>query len=479
MGCRRLVGIDLGIASDHTVRVLAEDGREVCRRRCRPSVENLTLIEQAALAGADPGTRLEVVFEPTGPAWLPIAVFFTARGHLVFRVSSAKAADLRRFLSRHAKSNGIDADTLARLPLLAPETVRPLQLPDAETAALDRRVRATDRLTRLASEHKVRIKDLLRQLMPMTPLTADLGAADLAVLERWADPRALLKAGRARLTAVILKASNNHQGAARAEQWRAAAAAAVELYGDHPAIAWSDLAAEVVTEVALLRAVQAQLAHHSAAREEAYRWVDVGQLARTLPGVAEVSGPVLAAAIGDPRRFPSAAHFKSFAGLAPKASETGETDRKGQPMTKAGSSLLRATLIRAADNARKQDPQLARIYYQQMVERGADHLKATCVVAGHLAERFWTVMRRGMPYVICDTDGTPLTPEEAKRIIAEQWTVSPEVRSRRRSKKAGKAPHQAPTGHAKPDTQRRRHTRRPSPPPILTRSIADVKQPAS
>ena len=481
MGCRRLVGIDLGIASDHTVRVLAEDGREVCRRRCRPTVASLTLIEQAALAGADPGTQLEVVFEPTGPAWLPIAVFFTARGHLVFRVSSAKAADLRRFLSRHAKSNGIDADTLARLTLVAPDSVRPLQLPDVETASLDRRVRAADRLTRLASEHKVRIKDLLRQLMPMTPLVGDLGAADLAVLERWADPRALLKAGRARVTTVIAKASNNHQGAARAEQWRAAAAAAIELYGEHPAIAWSDLAAEVATEVALLRAVQTQLAHHAAAREEAYRWVDVGQLARTLPGVAEVSGPVLAAAIGDPRRFPSGAHFKSFAGQAPRARVTGETDRKGQPMSKAGSSLLRVTLIRAADHARKQDPQLARIYYQQMVERGADHLKANCVVAGHLAERFWAVMRRGMPYVICDTDGTPVTPEQAKQIIAAQWTVPPEVRSRRRSKKTkkvGKAPHHALTGHAKPDTQRRRHTRRPSPPTILTTSVADVKQPA-
>ena len=84
----------------------------MCRRRCEPSVASLTLIEQAALAGAAPGTRLEVVMEPTGPAWLPIAVFFSARGHAVFRVSSQKAADLRRFLSRHAKSNGIDADTL-------------------------------------------------------------------------------------------------------------------------------------------------------------------------------------------------------------------------------------------------------------------------------------------------------------------------------------------------------------------------------
>jgi len=38
-------------------------------------------VEAAALAGCPDGTRLEVVIEPTGPAWLPIAVFFTARSH--------------------------------------------------------------------------------------------------------------------------------------------------------------------------------------------------------------------------------------------------------------------------------------------------------------------------------------------------------------------------------------------------------------
>lgn len=43
----------------------------------------------------------------------------------VFCVSSLKAADLRRFLSRHAKSNGIDADTLARLPLSGAAGLRP------------------------------------------------------------------------------------------------------------------------------------------------------------------------------------------------------------------------------------------------------------------------------------------------------------------------------------------------------------------
>src|SRR5450755_1961710 len=239
---RRMVGIDLGIASKHSVRVLEADGQVVCRSSCVPTVASLAAVERAALAGAPEGTRLSVVFEPIGPAWLPVAVFFARRGHAVFRVSSAKAADLRRFLRRHAKSNGTGAETLARMPLAGPGGLQPLELPGADAATLDRRVRACERLTRAASEHKVRIKDLVRQLMPMTPLTGDLGKADLAVLERYADPRALLAAGTADLTRLITSASGSQQGQERARQWRAAAVAAVELYGDHPAVPYEELA---------------------------------------------------------------------------------------------------------------------------------------------------------------------------------------------------------------------------------------------
>ncbi|MEZ5084686.1 MAG: transposase, partial [Tessaracoccus sp.] len=440
MNHRRLVGIDLGIASAHTVRVLDGEGATVTTRKAWPTVQSLGEVETAALDGCPQGTRLEVVVEPTGPAWLPIAVFYSSRGHVVYRVSSAKAHDLRRFWSRHTKTNGIDADTLDRLPLFDPAGLQPLVLPGAEQAALDRRVRATDRLTQQGALHKRRIKDLVRQLLPMTPLTGELGVADLVVLERYADPNALLKLGLKRLTTVIEKASKGHQGIDRARTWIAAAEASVELYAGHPAVACSDLADEIATEVSLLRAVQAELAKHAAERETAYRWVDPAQLARSLPGVADIGGPALVAAMGHPTRFAKGKQFRSFTGLVPKASETGDTDRKGQPMSKAGSSLLRTTLVRAADNARKTDPQLARIYHVQMVERGKDHLGALCVVAANLAERFWAVMNRGMPYVICDTGGRPVEPHEAKAIIAEHWTVPPDVRARRRSKKTGKAP---------------------------------------
>jgi hypothetical protein len=61
-------------------------------------------------------------------------------------------------------------------------------------------------------------------------------------------------------------------------------------------------------------------------------------------------------------------------------------------------------------------------------------------------------MHRRMPYVVCDTTGEPVTPEQAKQIIADQWSVPADVRTRRRSRKTakGKAPQQVHTGHDQP-----------------------------
>jgi hypothetical protein len=147
-------------------------------------------------------------------------------------------------------------------------------------------------------------------------------------------------------------------------------------------------------------------------------------------------------------------------------------------MSKAGNSLLRTTLVRAADTARKQDPQLARIYYVQMAERGKNHIGANCVVAAHLAERAWLVMHRGTPYVLRDVDGTVVTPEEARAIITERYTVTEDIRQRRRSNKGGKAPQQVFEGHRRSHAKGVDRTRRPSPVPTSAGSETPVKRSA-
>lgn len=462
---RRIVGLDLGVATSHTAQVMDDGGEVVTKRRVDATVAGFTALEAAALAGAGEDVRLEVVIEPTGAAWLPVAVWFTRRGHTVYRVSTQKAADLRRFLSRHAKSNSIDAATLARLPLIDPAGLRPVALPaTSEATELDRRVRTAARLTEQIGLHKRRLIELARQLMPTIGgvLSPGLTRTDLAVLERYADPRRLAAVRTDRLAGLIAKVSHG-QGdpSVKAEQYRAAARDAVALYGNDIAVPFAALADEIGTEIRIIRALEAERTRHEQAREQAYQTVDPHQLARSLPGMKRVGGPMLVAVMGDPNRFPNGAAFKSYVGLTPRASETGETDRKGQPLTKAGNRRLRTQLLRAAETARQTDPQLAAIYFDQMTAKGAAHTKALTVVAARLAERAWVVMHRRSPYVICDTDGTPLTPAEARHIIADRFTVPADIRARRRSKKGGRAPHTALEGQMGQRTKRDK-TRRPS-----------------
>jgi len=445
---RRLVGIDLGVATAHTVVVLNEEGRVVARRRCAPTLQRLEEVEQAALNDAPAETRLEVVFEATGAAWLPVAVFFVRRGHRVYGVSTAKASALRKFWSRHAKSNSIDAKTRAQLALIDDGLI-PIELAEGPLGSLDRRVRAADRLRDLASAHKMRIRELARQMMPMLDeaIGGELTHGDIALLERYADPRRLVRAGRARLTAVIQKASNGHHGPARADAWVAVARQAIELYGDDPAVAFEDLAAEIAGEARLWHATETEHRVHARAREAAYQVVDPNGLARSLPGVGTTGGPVIVATMGRPGRFPNPDAFKAFTGLTPRASQTGVSDRKGHAMTKAGPRRLRDQLVQSANTARKVDPQLAAVYWSQMVERGAHHTKAVCVVAARLAARAHAVMTRGEPYVIRDLDGRPVTTAEAREIIAAKYHVPEHVRRRRRAQQ-GKAPQAVPQGTA-------------------------------
>jgi hypothetical protein len=272
--------------------VIDETAAILARRRCRPTRESLERIEQAALAGGPASTVLEVIIEPTGAAWLPVAVFFARRGHVVHRVSSAKASAMRKFLSQHTKANSIDAEALARLAIVDPDGLQKLRLAEGPAASLDRRVRAADRLTDQATRHKVRLRELGRQAMPMLDVAVkgELGVAGLAVLGRYGDPGNCCELGVPPGGLHCQGIAGQH-GEERADAWRAVATAALELYGDDPAVPFEDLAAEMATEARLVRAVLAERESHAHGRELAYRLVDPEGLARSLPGVAEIGGP--------------------------------------------------------------------------------------------------------------------------------------------------------------------------------------------
>jgi hypothetical protein len=113
--------IDLGITSDHTAVVVEGAGGICARRRARSTAASPAALEAAALDGAALGTRLVVVVEPTGPAWLPVAVCFGRRGHTVLRVTSGLVPPTcAGSLPATPSATPVDAETLARLPLVTP-----------------------------------------------------------------------------------------------------------------------------------------------------------------------------------------------------------------------------------------------------------------------------------------------------------------------------------------------------------------------
>src|SRR5260370_4457669 len=203
---RRIVGRDLGVATDHTAVIMDGEGRERGRRRVRPTRTSLEALLAVALAGAAEGTVVEVVIEPTGPAWLPVAVFFGARGHRVYRVSCQRASDLRKYFRRHHKTNGIDAATLARMAVLEGDALQPVELRRGAMAALDREVRVTDRLTREISSRITRIRDLARQVMPTVggALSKQRSRTDVEGLRAFGDSRPLVALGVRALTLTVV-----------------------------------------------------------------------------------------------------------------------------------------------------------------------------------------------------------------------------------------------------------------------------------
>ena len=68
-----------------------------------------------------------------------------------------------------------------------------------------------------------------------------------------------------------------------------------------------------------------------------------------------------------------------------------------------------------------------------MTRAGHCHSQATIAVARKLVERTWTVLTRGTPYRLQGLDGEPITTRAAKVLIAQQFTVPEDIRSRARA----------------------------------------------
>lgn len=436
---QRTIGIDLAIRGDHVAQIY-DDGQPVGRAlRFRHDPDSLDAFLARVLEGRPDGSSIQAVMEPTGMSWFPVAHRLSDAGIRVARVKGKRVKALRRYLSEHAKTDLADAQVLAAMPGFGGPRLDPVHIPAAKSHALQRLTKQRSRLQDDVAAAKRRLLDLIRWASPaMEQVLPDFRTClSLAVLKEWLDPDVVFEARRSKLRGFIAKhASGNHpHGGPFVEQLidglRAAARDARRLHRHH--VDFGELQAEVALEIGIMQNKIAAI--HSLERriKTLYAELDPKALLASIPGIGRTLAPALLGVLHTVDRFHSERHMRGFCGLFPRRSDSGGAERPGQSITQGGNDRIKRALVLAADTARKVDPELAEVYARLMIEKGHHHKQALCAVANRLANRIYSVMRRGTPYILRDDGGVPITIDKARAIIAEYYTVPETVRAGRRA----------------------------------------------
>jgi len=435
----RNIGIDLGVTAQHKIQVRDDRGQKV-----RPELSINTTkqeFDQAvdhALAGAEPDTKLRWICEPTAMSWFPLACYVKPRGQELVRIKTQMSYDLRKFYSKHNHSDSLDAKALAQLPVVNQDALEELNLPDKDTFALDRRNRQHQKLTQEIAGIKTRIRDFFNWLQPglMKVFADPYGSRARAYFRQLANPFKVKAWGLDKLSHFLAENGRQQMKADLPQQVWAMAVNACELYELATAyVDFDKLQEELSIELDQLEALENLLSQVQQAIERLYDKVHPSKNIETLPGVGEKLGPALVSKIGDPQRFSSATKIKGFTGIVPRHDDSGETSKKGLPITHEGPSDLRRNIYLVADVARQWDVEAAKIYYDCMMEKGHCHTQAVCAVGSHWLGRILRVLKDNRPYVMRDLAGNPITKQDAKKFITTYLTVPEEIRQRRRNKK--------------------------------------------
>lgn len=432
------VGIDLALRSRHTA-VAKIWGEETFHRLTsfHSGPEELAaLVEKVrSLAGAEAGIKF--VMEPTGNAWFPVARWLKLRGFEVYMVRPEKVADLRRYLSKHTKTDGIDAKTLASMNRFDGDELFPVRLQSTEENACWRLCKQRARYAHQVGSIKTRVRDFLELAVP--GLHAVLGdpftQMGRKLLEENLNPHRVASMG---LSAFVTFCRQAHRGPVAVEDLEKIFQAfdnASRLYDVAAGVAgavgrsvdFDLLQEEIGRELQMLGICEAFIEELDPKIAALYEQIDSDKILTSIQGIGPTIGAAITSRVGNIGDFKSLKGFRSYCGFVPRKKQTSKTDRQGMKITKAANSLLKNYLYMAAETARHWDVEFAAFYDLLVYDGKKHHNKAMGALANKMVGRVYALFKRAAdpkrkadaPYQMRDLEGQPITKAEARELALE------------------------------------------------------------
>lgn len=435
----RNIGIDLGVTSQHKIQVRDDRGQKVCPQlSIETSREAFDQAATHALSGAEADTKLRWICEPTGMSWFALACYAKPREQEVVRVKTQMSYDLRKFYNKHKHSDSLDAKALAQIPVVNDEALEEVYLPGKDTFALDRRNRQQKKLTKQIASVKIRIEDFYHWVQPglMKVFTDPFSSRARAYYRHLTNPFKVKELGLDGLTRFLTDKGRQQMDPELPKKLWEVALKACELYElADEYVDFDELQDEISVELDTLENHENSLGRVEKAIQRLYEKVHPSKNIESFRGIGKKLGPSLVGRIADPHRFSSHTKLKGFIGIVPGQDDSGESSKKGLPITHEGPSDFRRDIYIVADVARQWDPQAAKIYYDCMTKKGHCHTQAVCAVASHWIGRILRVLKDDRAYELRDLEGNPISKKEAKEFIEANLKVPEEVRQRTRNKK--------------------------------------------
>ncbi len=433
------VGIDFH-QGKHVARCLDERAQLCDGFSFQTTPEGLSTLEERIFRN---GSNPVIVFEPAGLTWFILAICLRARHPdcRLVRAKGQKVAALRRYLRGSSKSDRLDALTLAKMSFIDPEQLDEVYLPPAKIHALQRLARQRKRLESEIAARKTRIGSIVESYVPgVRKVFSDPWSSQArAFLRCRLNPVAVAHNGEKALHSFLARARRRNK-ADKEESRRVyltcqSAAVLYQLSSCAGAVDddfFSVLQEEIARELRLMELEEAESEAIAKHMEELYRELHPSDNLRSIPGVGQITAPVFLATVGDPARFHNQSAFVNWTGVVPRTRQSSDVEAKGLRMTKAGPAIMKWALFQAGDIGRRFDPQLASLYYREMVHHGKNHKQAMGAVMSHLAARVLAVLQENRAYELRDIQGNPLSRGEARRLILSNYQVPEEIRRERR-----------------------------------------------
>lgn len=400
---RCVVGID--VAKDAHVVCALEAPSGTLRKpatRIEASAQGYAQLVQWLQAWGEPDALL-IGLEATGVLWEPLYEAVTQAGYSVLVLNPRQTSSWAASLGLRAKTDGIDAHTLAR-GLLA-GYARASTLPSEAVQSLRTLTRARRDLVQSQTAARQRLQDELVPLFPELPRhlphQADLvDPALLRFLSCYSSAQALARADLADVTAALSEASD--------QRWGETEAQALHHLAQHSAASTRAVAARslVVRTLCLhLLDLRTRLAELEAAIAAVVAADDETGRLQQIPGIGPQNAATIRAELGDVSRFSRVEQVIAYAGLEPRTQDSGRSAGQKQ-LSKRGPGALRHALYLAMLVAVRVRAEW-RVRYQRLLERGRAKKEALTILSRSLLKVIYHLLRTGSSY-----DPTRVSPSQ-------------------------------------------------------------------